>query len=275
MSKYFSLLILLLLVTINTVQAQFNFSHEVGVIAGPVAFQSDYGVRHDFKTNSGNTGFGIGLVHYLNFSYRADCNCYTPETYFNDHFKFRSEISYNKTKLNMFGKWVTPEKVNQPDPAPGYPNAAKQLKAMEGSTFVTDIGMQLEFYPLSIRDFTATDGSFAPFISLGGHFSFYNPEFHSTLGKIDAINIHPKYWAPSEGEAHGFTNNGGTVWSVVSSVGTRYKLSPLSDLMLDLRAQYYFSNWVDGLNPNPVVYKENRANDWNIWLNFGYIYYLD
>ena len=45
--------------------------------------------------------------------------------------------------------------------------------------------------------------------------------------------------------------------------------------MLDLRGQYYFSNWVDGLNPNPAVYKENKANDWNIWLNFGYIYYLD
>jgi hypothetical protein len=44
--------------------------------------------------------------------------------------------------------------------------------------------------------------------------------------------------------------------------------------MVDLRVQYYFSNWVDGLNPDPKVYTENRANDWNIWFNFGYIYYL-
>lgn len=275
MPKLFRLIVLLLLGSISTLQAQFGFSHEVGVIAGPVAFQSDYGQRKDLQTNAGNTGIGVGLIHYLNFSYRADCNCYTPETYFNDHFKLRSEISFNKTKLNMFGEWVTPEKVNGPDPAPGVPNGAKQLKSMEGSTSVTDIGMQLEFYPLSIRDFTATDGAFAPFISLGGHFSFYNPEVHSTLGKLDAINIHPKYWAPSDGQAHGFTNDGGSVWSVVSSVGSRYKLSPLSDLILDLRVQYYFSNWVDGLNPNPAIYKENKANDWNIWLNFGYIYYLD
>lgn len=27
----------------NVVTAQFGFSHEIGVIAGPVAFQSDYG----------------------------------------------------------------------------------------------------------------------------------------------------------------------------------------------------------------------------------------
>jgi hypothetical protein len=32
----------------------------------------------------------------------------------------------------------------------------------------------------------------------------------------------------------------------------RYKLTPLRDLM-DLRFQYYFSNWVDGLNPNPDI----------------------
>lgn len=271
MPKYFSLIILFLLATINTVQAQFGFSHEVGVIAGPVAFQSDYGVRNDFKTNAGNTGIGVGLVHYLNFSYRADCNCYTPETYFNDHFKLRSEISYSKTKLNHFGEWVTPEKLAKSEDS-------RKLKAMEGSTAVTDIGMQLEFFPLSIRDFASTDGSFAPFISLGGHFSFYNPEVHTSYGngKLIEDNVFsPKYWVPSDGESHGFTNNGGSVWSVVSSVGTRYKLTPLSDLMLDLRAQYYFSNWVDGLNPNPAVYKENKSNDWNIWLNFGYIYYLD
>ncbi|MEO8234190.1 MAG: glutamate dehydrogenase [Flavobacterium sp.] len=275
MPKYFSLIFLFLIGSISSIQAQFGFSHEVGVIAGPVAFQSDYGERHDFQTNAGNTGIGIGLVHYLNFSYRADCNCYTPETYFNDHFKLRTELSYNKTKLNMFGEWVTDEKVNKPDQAPGVPNNAKQLKSMEGSTSVTDIGMQLEYYPWSIRDFTATTGSFAPFFSLGAHFSFFNPEVHSTLGNLNAINVHPKYWAPSDGQKHGFSNESGSTWSVVSSVGTRYKLTPLSDLILDLRVQYYFSNWVDGLNPNPAVYKENKSNDWNIWLNFGYIYYLN
>jgi hypothetical protein len=47
----------------------------------------------------------------------------------------------------------------------------------------------------------------------------------------------------------------GTVWSVVSSVGTRYKLSPLRDLMIDLRFQYFFFQ-LGGLNPNPAIYKE-------------------
>lgn len=247
--------------SINT-NAQFGFSHEIGVIVGPVAFQSDYGERHDLATNAGNSGFGIGLIHYLNFSYKAECNCYTPETYFNDHFKLRSELSYNKTNLQHFGQYVDPSKTSL---------IAQQLRAMRGSTAVTNVGMQLEFFPYSIRDFTATIGSFGPFISLGGQFSYFKPTAMSQLGEGlgQLPTVTPiKY-------INAFDTKGGTTWSVVSSVGTRYKLTPLSDLMVDLRFQYYFSNWVDGLSPDPRVYTENRANDWNVWLNFGYIYYLN
>ncbi len=270
MPKSFSLIVLFLLGSVNVLHAQFGFSHEVGVIAGPVAFQSDYGVRHDFDTNAGNTGIGIGLIHYLNFSYQADCNCYTPENYFNDHFKLRTELSYNKTKLEHFGEWVTPEKLEVSE-------GARQLKGMHGSTAVTNIGMQLEFFPLSIRDFSASTGAFAPFVSLGAQYSFFKPEVETSFGdgRLIQPNIFPKYWEPSDGQSHGFSNERGSTFSMVSSVGTRYKLTPLSDLMLDLRFQYFNSNWVDGLNPNPDKFKENKANDWLVWLNFGYIYYIN
>jgi len=266
MLKPFSLILLFLFGLSNTTNAQFGFSHEVGIIAGPVAFQSDYGERYDLSTNAGNTGVGIGIIHYINFSYKADCNCYTADTYFNDHFKLRSELSYNKTNLEHLGEWVAPERTGL---------GADQLRAMKGSTAVTNIGMQLEYFPLSIRRFTATTGSLGPFISLGGQFSYYNPKAYSTLGPLGTpLTTFPKYLTPSDGRPYGFSTEGGTVWSVVSSVGTRYKLSPLRDLMVDLRFQYFFSNWVDGLNPNPNIYKENKANDWLVWFNVGYIYYL-
>lgn len=261
LSKLFALTFLFLAGFTNSVYSQFGFSHEIGVITGPVAFQSDYGERHDLSTNSGNTGFGIGLIHYLNFSYKAECSCYTPETYFNDHFKLRSELSYSKTSLQHFGKWVDPSRTSL---------TAQQLRAMRGSTAVTDVGMQLEFYPLSIRDFTATIGSWAPFISLGAHYSYYNADSYSKLGP--GLGQLPTVTPIKYIDA--FDTDGGTTWSVVSSIGTRYKLTPLSDLMLDLRFQYYFSNWVDGLSPDPRLNPENKANDWNVWLNFGYIYYL-
>lgn len=264
--KSIILFCLLLFGFANDVIAQFGFSHEIGIIAGPVAFQSDYGERHNLTTNAGNTGYGIGIIHYLNFSYRADCNCYTPETYFNDHFKLRNELSYNKTELQHFGEWVDPNRTS-----PG----ADQLRAMRGSTAVTNIGMQLEFFPFSIRDFTSTIESWGPFISLGAQFSFYDATATSTMGPLGIpFTTFPKYLVPSEGRPFGFATEGNSVWSMVSSVGTRYKLAPLSDLMIDLRMQYYFSNWVDGLNPNPDIYKENKANDWLVWFNVGYIYYL-
>ena len=250
----------------NMANAQFGFSHEIGVIVGPVAFQSDYGERHNLSTNAGNTGYGIGIIHYLNFSYKADCNCFTPETYFNDHFKLRSELSFNKTELKQFGEWVGPDKIG---------TGADQLRAMRGITAVTNIGMQIEYFPFSIRDFTARTGSFGPFISIGGQFSFYNTKASSTMGTLGTpLTTFSKYLVPSEGHQYGFSNEVGPVWSIVSSVGTRYKLAPLSDLMVDFRMQYYFSDWVDGLNPNRTQFKENIANDWLVWFNVGYVYYL-
>ena len=266
MIKQLTLFLLILFGFSFNSNAQFGgFSHEVGIITGPIAFQSDYGQRHDFSTNAGNTGVGIGIVHFLNFTYNSRYN-YTPKTFFNNHFKLRSELSYNKTKLEHFGKYVAPEKTSV---------GANQLRAMRGSTSITNLGMQLEFFPKNIRDYTATIGAFAPFLSLGGQFSYYGAEASSTFGVLgDPAITYPKYLTPTDGRPYGFSTESKGVFSVVSSIGTRYKLNDSSDLMIDLRAQYFFSNWVDGLNPNPNIYKENKANDWLLWLNVGYIYYL-
>jgi hypothetical protein len=253
--------------------SQLGFSHEVGVIVGPVQFRSDFGVRNDEGTNYGNSGFGIGLIHYINFAYRADCNCYSTDTYFNDHFKLRSEISYNETKLNHHGQW-----------ADGNSESAAKLRAQTGTAQNFDIGMQLEYFPLSIRSFQAFSYRFAPFVSLGIHYTFYSPKAGTTYGDGNVFNednIWPGWYQNDAnlppvplGEVREYPINtdGGGTWSMVTSVGVRYKLTALSDLMLDLRWQYYGSDWIDGLNHQ---LDSNKYNDWLIWLNVGYIYYLD
>ncbi len=254
---------------INEGYSQLGFSHEIGIIAGPVAFQSDFGVRRDFETNAGNTGIGIGLVHYINFAYRADCNCYSTDTYFNDHFKLRSEISYNFTKLNHFGKWVDASRTSL---------NAERLRRHSGVAENWDVGMQLEYFPKSIRAFQAFSYSFAPFVSLGVHYTAYNPQVETTFGDGNINNMNNFYqpWVnaavPDTNQDPFLFDGNGTTWSVVGSVGTRYKLTVLSDLMVDLRWQYFFNNEVDGLDHN---LDSNKANDWLVWLNFGYIYYLD
>lgn len=237
--------------------SQLGLSHEIGLITGPVVFYSDYGQRNNFETNSKNTGFGIGLVHYLNFAYSADCNCYTRNRYFNDHFKIRNEIDYHKTNFEHYGKWVDPEKTS---------NFANQLRAMSGSTSVFEIGSQLEYFPLSIRDFVSGRYPIAPFISLGAHYVNFNPEVESSIGPLNQPASTPNKYFNS------FTQEAGSTFALVGGIGIRYKLSPLSDLMLDSRWEYYFSNDVDGLNPDVP---ENKANDWIYWVNFGYIYYLN
>ena len=258
-----------LLLSMQLSYSQLGFSHEVGVIAGPVAYQSDFGVRSDFETNAGNTGIGLGIIHYINFAYRADCNCYTTDKYFNDHFKLRSEIAWNKSKLEHFGEWVEPDKTSE---------NADRLRGHSGEAQNWDIGMQLEFFPRSIREFSAGVYSFAPFLSLGAHYVSYNPSAYTnyvssdfsnlnTVGDIDDPSNFYSRWEPGS-----ISDASGSTWSIVSSVGTRYKLTILSDLMIDLRFQYFFSDWTDGLNHQ---LPSNKANDWMVWLNFGYIYYLD
>jgi len=251
---------LVLFLTVSSGFSQLGFSHEIGAIVGPVEFRADFGVRNNEETNLGNTGIGIGIVHYINFSYRADCNCYTTDTFFNDHFKLRSEISWNKTKLEHFGEFVDPSLTSE---------NAERLRRHEGEANNFDIGMQLEYFPKSIRAFQAFSYKFAPFVSLGIHYTSFTPKASTTYGDGDILNSTNfySYWEPGS-----INPAAGGTWSLVTSVGVRYKLTVLSDLMLDLRWQYYGSDWIDGLNHQLSF---NKFNDWLLWLNFGYIYYLD
>jgi hypothetical protein len=252
-------LLLLMSLSYNSF-SQSGIVHEVGVIAGRIEFRSDYGQRGDSKTNLNNMGFGIAIVDYLNFSYNDNSN-----VYFKEHFKVRSEFSYSKTNLKHYGEWIKKSNLG-----------AKQLEAMRGSTQLFSLGSQLEFYPLHIHDYENTIGSFAPYISLGAQISYYTATATSTLGELGNITTtFPKYLVPSDGRPHGYSNESKAVLSETLNIGTRYKLNRMSDLVLDLRAQYFNSDWVDGLNPNKDLFKENKQNDWLTFVGLGYIYYLD
>ena len=242
-----------------------GFSHELGFIFGPESLYSDFGERHNFETNSKNTGFGLGIVHYLNFAYKNDFNIYSKATYFNDHFKIRTELTYHKTELEHYGRWVAPDQKSL---------FADQLRAMSSSVSIFDIGSQLEFNPLSIRAFQANGNKLMPYLSMGLHWVFFNSEVTSSLGLLNTpVTTPDKYY-------NSFHQGPGSTFSLSGSVGVRYKLNKFGDLVLDSRWQYYFSDDVDGLNPSlenngirPVP--ENKSNDWTYWLNVGYIYYLN
>lgn len=238
--------------------SQSDITHEIGITVGPVAFYSDYGQRKDFETNSNNVGLGIGVAHYMNFAYQS-------RSYFNDHFKIRNEINYHKTNFEHYGEWVRPEKKSV---------IADQLRAMSGSTTVIEVGTNLEYYPLSIYDFENNGFKLMPYVSFGVHYVHFDPEVSSSLGTLNtSISTPKKYF-------NAFSQEPGSTFAVLGSVGVRYKLSPSSDLLLDSRWQFYFSDDVDGLNPTfennkTTKVPENKAKDWIFWLNIGYVFYLN
>ncbi|OIV43508.1 THC0290_0291 family protein [Flavobacterium johnsoniae] len=247
----------------STIATAQGIAQEVGIIFGPVSFQSDYGERNNFDTTVGNTGFGVGIVHFINFS--ANNN---RESFFTEHFKVRSELSFNTTKLEHFGQWVDREKEK---------GLVKHLQAMHGSSTLVNLGAQLEFSPfMKIHDFENTVGSFSPYISLGFQVSYYSTKVDSRLGQLGLpATTFPKYLTPSDGRQHGFSSENGVVLSGTLGIGGHLKIAPMSDLMVEVRYQGYASDWVDGLNPNKDLYKENKRNDSQVWLNVGYIYYLE
>lgn len=262
MKTNYLILALIAIVSVNSFSYSQGFSQEIGVTLGPVAFKSDYGLRGSSETNFGNIGFGIGLLHYINFSYRADCNCYSRDTYFNDHFKVRTELDYHTTTLDHFGEFADQDTEN-----------GLKLRSMHGKAKVLEIGPSLEWYPRSITDFDGNRYSFAPYASLGIHFVSFSPEATTDLpGSLGAAsNTYPAFLAPAGEDPYIDTSSGGT-YAVTWSVGTRYRLNDQSDLILDARWHFYGSDFVDGLNHNNP---QNEANDWMFWLNIGYVFYLN
>lgn len=262
MSKNFICFLITFFSFLNSATSQNTIAHEVGAFLGPSIMKSDYGQRNDASSSFGNTGFAIGLIHYLNFSSKS-----MSAAYFKEHFKVRSELSFYKTTLNHFGEWVEN----------GNSIGKQQLKAMEGKSSILNLGAQLEYFPFSkIHDFENTIGAFSPYVSLGILYNFYNVASSSTMGELGTEEAtFPKYLVPSDGHSYGFSTENRSTWSLVYGIGTRYKLNRMSDLLIEGRLQYYGSDWLDGLNPNKEIYTENKYNDWQVGLTFGYIFYLE
>lgn len=264
--KHLVLGLLFTLISTLSIKAQLGFSQEIGVVVGPLAFYSDYGQRFDTETNTNNTGPGIGLIHYINFAYRADCNCYSRDLYFNDHFKIRTEADYHVTNLDFFG-----------DDAQSDSFQGALLRGQHGKATVFEIGSSLEYWPLSIRSFQANGYKIAPFLSAGVHFVNYMPEARSDFGQLGSPSTTFQTFLadPALGRESSINPEDGSTYAIVAGIGARYKIGPLSDLILEGRWHYYGTDWVEGFNPQQPGNPDNRSNDWIYWIRFGYIRYLD
>src|SRR5690606_41025417 len=105
MNKYRLIVILMMFFVFSSQRsfAQLGISHEVGVMVGPASIFTDYGERWNVKNNLENAGFGIGLIHYMNFAYRQACHSYVTQNFFSDHFKLRTEMDDFLSVLEHYG----------------------------------------------------------------------------------------------------------------------------------------------------------------------------
>ena len=240
--------------------AQLELSNEFGVTFGPVMMQTDYGERYHLASSL-ETSFGIGVVHYLSF-YGSNYNWRNGASFFSDHFKLRTEISYySSTNLEHEGAYVE-----------GSNDFVDRMKAMKGKTKIINFGSQLEYYFNNLEDYGLlfnNENKFAPYISLGLMYSIYDPEFSSSYGGGDYVNnptgVLPKPW---QNDAI-FVEKDKT-FSFVMSAGTRYKMTNF-DLVLDARWQHFFSDKIDGLDAAPKNKSGSKYNDTAVYLSVGVV----
>lgn len=238
----------LILLTPYIVLAQSRFEYEIGGFAGAVGIQSDYGLRDDLKALTRTTTIAAGAVNYIGAP--------SYGTYFFQHFKLRNEVSFCKVNYENTGQYVNKKTV-----------LANQLRAMYGSSTIVNSGFQLEFMPLN----TFGDSPFlTPYIGVGTFLSVSMVEAKSYLGP----NFGTDPSITPEKYLNAVKNGTVVTGSFVFNIGTRIYQSDYSNLFVEFRTQFYFSDWVDGLNSDKRIYTENKFNESMLWFNVGYNYLL-
>lgn len=257
MIKSRAVLIVLTVLTLWSWKAnsQIRISHEIGVFAGPAGFFTDYGERWNVRNNLENGGFGVGLIHYMNFAFKPECSCRPTQLFFTKYFRIRTEIDYLQSNLEHFGPVAN-----------GGGESGRLLKAMHGFTEVYQGGLALEYHPFGIKETRDFGSIFSPYISIGAHFVHFRPEAYSDLGPLDNPKV---LFDTFEG---GLFLEPDNTFAIVGSAGMRFRLGRYNDLMLEARAHYYGSDTIDGLD---VQGPQNKFNDFVLWAGIGYVYYLN
>lgn len=230
-------------------KAQYGRTYqEIGVMAGPVFFQGDFGERRDVDNTIKNVGASASIVYYL-----------TPNidrSSFAQYFKIRFDVTGMAVNLQHYGP-----------SASSNTNFGKKLRGMRSDVKIGSIGAQIEYFPWKTDDYNR--GTWSPYIATGFQVNSYSANAYSFLGNIGNINTVPTKYVD------GFKDSSGTAFSATGSVGVRYKLDTYNSLIVEGQLKYYFSDWIEGMNPDRRTYKENKNNDFSGTINIGYIYYFN
>ena len=250
--------ILFFLLIAYSAKAQ-HLTHDIGLFVGSATIQTDYGKKSGFFNRYEISALSVSLVHYLHF-FNIDTRWNSKDDIAN-HLMIKSEFNFlTKKKFNHFGKFSI-----------GDSELAKQLRAMSGTTKITNFAVHGEYYLKDLKDFMFpfSDIKWNPYFSLGFAYSIYTNTLTTTLGdwRSDITLLPEKY--RKEGELDVGT---GSTFSFIIGTGTRYKLSENFDLGLNFNMQYFFTDYIEGLKS---FHDSNKHNEWLLNLQVGIIYHLN
>ena len=237
-------------------QRQQQLVDEYEVSVGYSVFQGDYGVKGDFTSTLGNSGFLIGGKAYFNILNYDNYNCYPCK-----HVKFPLGYNIGYSLLNF-------DKVD-------FKNnsiESLKLKAFRGQIFESSLSFGFEYHIGDLNKFAFNTEyfyqNFDPYFgaSIGG--TAYVVKLKSDLGDYETNpGILP------EAFKGGIYDKPGAVGMLLLEAGLRYKISSSINLTLSSKWLYYFSDKVDGLVPNPDMVP-NVHNDWQFSPAIGVVFLL-
>lgn len=233
--------------------AQTNVSHEVGGFFGITAFQTDMGLSTEFAAET-QSNMGFGIAYYLKF-FGSQYNWRSGSSFFSEHFKLKTELSYISNSNVTF------------EPA----GLNSKLDNMKAAIKLYNVGLNLEYYIFELEDYSSfyrTNGTINPFVTLGIHYSYSQPDILvndvSLKGQEEPYTELISKW--QEGAIFLEPDN---LFSATGGVGVRFGLEKV-DFSFETRYHYFFSDVVEGLNaPNDPG---NKNNDTMITANIGIIY---
>ncbi|MCI2228788.1 hypothetical protein MC378_06380 [Polaribacter sp. MSW13] len=236
-----------------------HYTHEIGAFIGTTSLQSDYGEKGNFASDWNNNGISFSIAHYLSFYNRT--LRWDPNDVFHNHLMVKTTLNYvSYSKIKHYSKWAESQSYS-----------GEQLRAMEGSLSMFNIGVNLEYFLTPLEEFIApySDISFNPYLAVGFKYSFYKNSLNSTLGdwRQDITVLPEKYTTPNA-----LAIGKGNALSLDLGLGTRYKLTEKLDLAVEFGFQYFLSDKIDGLQADVT---ENKNNEWLMNLQFGIVYHLN
>lgn len=262
----------LLLTTKSNAQRHFIYQHEVGTNIGISNTQSDFVAKGPFDGKATINGFALEGAHYLHI---------LPRRYGGSqllrHTVLKTSLAINISTFDNSSYGTEDAKLNNP-PEYTYANTPNDilLGRLKAKTTLISLDNEIQLYFKDIVRFLHKYNRYRsksrtnPYIALGIGINYvnatptYDPE--ALENNAGGGNGYPdNYQASFIAKTNTIAISGNFAF------GARYKAGTNYDLIGQMGFKYFFSDWIDGVNPD---LEGNKINDFNTVISLGIVYHM-